>query len=268
MLALIDTRGMPGSDDAHRPTVLLVAGLRGETMDTPRILVALDQFARSAAAGASGVALSALAASNPDALAGGDWEPTAGNPTDLSQGFPPEGGFYSDETGPENRYLWRWVCYQAPDLLVEVALSDDPAQQPVWEANAAFGAGPVVSALGASRANDDDSLVAALGRPSADSPGVIPALRLTTHWTGLSDALQSLWRVTSKDSNVPASQSRLAISMPAAAVLPSKLPVSLPGVMATPLTPLTIPRVSASAGDSAWPPSTTRCPTRPRTSPG
>ena len=211
MLALIDTRGMPGSDDAHRPTVLLVAGLRGETMDTPRILVALDQFARSAAAGASGVALSALAASNPDALAGGDWEPTAGNPTDLSQGFPPEGGFYSDETGPESRYLWRWVCYQAPDLLVEVALSDDPAQQPVWEANAAAGAGPVVSALGASRANDDDSLVAALGRPSADSPGVIPALRLTTHWTGLSDALQSLWRVTSKDSNVPASQSRLAI---------------------------------------------------------
>ncbi len=211
MLALIDTRSLPDSDNAHRPTVLLVAGLRGETMDTPRILVALDQFARSAAAGASGVALSALAASNPDALAGGDWEPVAGNPTDLTQGFPPDGAFYSDETGPESRYLWRWICYQAPDLLVEVALSDDSAQQPLWQANAAAAGNPVASALGASPAQNDDSLVAAIGRPSADKPGVIPALRLTTHWTGLSEALQSLWRVTSRDSDVPPSPSRLAL---------------------------------------------------------
>ena len=211
MLALADTRSLPASDDDHRPTVLLVAGLRGETMDTPRILVALDQFARSAAAGASGVALSSLAASNPDALAGGDWEPTAGNPTDLTHGFPPDGGFYSDETGPESRYLWRWICFQAPDLLVEVALSDDDNQPSLWEANAAASANPVASALGATNANDDDSLIAALGRPSVDSPGLIPALRLTTHWTGLSDALQSLWRVTSKDSNVPPSGGRRAL---------------------------------------------------------
>jgi len=211
MLALVDTRTLPFSEDDHRPTVLLVAGLRGETMDTPRILVALDLFARSAAAGASGVALSALAASNPDALAGGDWEPTAGDPTDLTRGFPPDGGFYSDESGPESRYLWRWTCYQAPDLLVEVALSDDPGQQPFWEANAAAAGNPVATTLGAVSARDDDSLVSALGRPATDSPGVIPALRLTTHWTGLSDALRSLWGVTSKDSDVPASQGRLAI---------------------------------------------------------
>ena len=211
MLALVDTRSMPFSDDDHRPTVLLVAGLRGETMDTPRILTALDLFARSSAAGSSGVALSALAATNPDALAGGDWEPTAGDPTDLTRGFPPDGGFYSDETGPESRYLWRWVCYQAPDLLVEVALSDDSDQQPFWEANAAAAGNPVASALGASPVHDGDSLVAALGRPSSDSPGVIPALRLTTHWTGLSDALHSLWRVTGKDSDVPPSPARRAL---------------------------------------------------------
>ena len=211
MLALIDTRSMPFSGDEHRPSVLLVAGLRGETMDTPRILVALDQFARSSAAGASGVALSVLAASNPDALAGGDWEPAAGDPTDLTQGFPPDGGFYSDETGPESRYLWRWVCYQAPDLLLEVALSDDSARQPHWEANAAASGNPVASALGASAASDNDSLVAALGRPSGDSPGVIPALRLTTHWTGLTDSLQSLWAVTKQGSDVPPSPARLAL---------------------------------------------------------
>lgn len=211
MLALMDTRTLPSSSDEHRPTVLLVAGLRGETMDTPRILVALDQFARSAAAGASGVALSVLAASNPDALAGGDWEAAAGNPTDLTRGFPPDGGFYSDETGPESRYVWRWVCYQAPDLLVEVALSDNDDRPPLWEANAAAAGNPAASALNASPANDDDSLVSALARPSPDSPGVIPALRLTTHWTGLSDALRSLWSVTSKGSKIPPSPARVAL---------------------------------------------------------
>ncbi len=211
MLALIDTRSLPSSAEDHRPTVLLVAGLRGETMDTPRILVTLDLFARSAAAGASGVALSALAASNPDALAGGDWEPTAGNPADLTQGFPPDGGFYSDETGPESRYLWRWVCYQAPDLLVEVALSDDPNLQPLWEANSAATDSAVASALGASPAAADDSLVAALGHPSGDAPGTIPALRLTTHWTGLADSLRSLWRLTNRDADVPPSSARLAL---------------------------------------------------------
>ena len=77
----------------------------------------------------SGVALSALAASNPDALAGGDWEPPSGHLTDLTRGFPPGDGFYSDEAGPELRYLWRWVCYQAPDLLVEVALTDDAGRR-------------------------------------------------------------------------------------------------------------------------------------------
>ncbi len=211
MLALVDTRSLPFADFDHRPTVLLVAGLRGETMDTPRILVALDQFARSAAAGASGVALSALAASNPDALAGGDWEPIAGDPTDLTQGFPPDGGFYSDESGPESRYLWRWICYQAPDLLVEVALSDDPGQRTLWEANAAAEVNPAATTLGAGPTRDDNSLVSALGRPSDDSPGVIPALRLTTHWTGLSEALHSLWSVTKKDSDVPPSSARLAL---------------------------------------------------------
>ena len=211
IVALVDTRSMSFSDEDHRPTVLLVAGLRGETADTPRILVALDQFARSAAGGASGVALSALAATNPDALAGGDWEPTADSSTDLTRGFPPDGGFYSDETGPERRYLWRWVCYQAPDIVVEVALSDDASRQPMWEANAAAAGGSVASGLGAVPVSDDDSLVSALGRANGDSPGTIPAMRLTTHWTGLSDGLNLMWRLTNRDSEVPPSVARLAL---------------------------------------------------------
>jgi len=33
--------------------------------------------------------------------------------------FPPAKGFYEDPEQPESRYVWRWVTYQAPDLVVE-----------------------------------------------------------------------------------------------------------------------------------------------------
>ena len=33
--------------------------------------------------------------------------------------FPPTKGFYEDREQPESRYVWRWVAYQAPDLVVE-----------------------------------------------------------------------------------------------------------------------------------------------------
>ena len=33
--------------------------------------------------------------------------------------FPPVKGFYEDPEQPESRYVWRWVTYQAPDLVVE-----------------------------------------------------------------------------------------------------------------------------------------------------
>ena len=34
--------------------------------------------------------------------------------------FPPKNGFYNDETAPEIRYVWRWVAFQAADLVLEV----------------------------------------------------------------------------------------------------------------------------------------------------
>jgi len=34
--------------------------------------------------------------------------------------FPPAKGFYEDPEQPESRYLWRWVAYQAPDLVLEI----------------------------------------------------------------------------------------------------------------------------------------------------
>ena len=137
IMALQDTRTLPFADPEHRPSVLLVAGLRGDTKDTPRVLTALERFTGTAAAQASGVALSVIVAANPDALAGGDWEEAAAHKVDLTHGYPPQDGFYFDESAPERRYLWRWICYQAPDVVVEVALSDNDNDAARWEANEA-----------------------------------------------------------------------------------------------------------------------------------
>ena len=210
---VVDTGSVAASHARHRPAVLLVAGLRGNPADTPRLLAALDRFVQSAAAGADGVGLSAIVAANPDALAGGDWEPSAAQRVDLSAGYPPDGGFYFDATAPERRYLWRWICYQAPDLVVEVALRDDAADAAParWEANYAAVAIEAAAALHAGTMADDDSLLSALGRPADDAPGVIPALRLSTHWTGLTEALAALWALTGKDAAVPPSPAALAM---------------------------------------------------------
>ena len=212
IMALQDTRTLPFAEQEHRPSVLLVAGLRGDTTDTPRMLTALERFAGSAAAQASGVALSVIVAANPDALAGGDWEEAAAHKVDLTHGYPPQDGFYFDETAPERRYLWRWIYYQAPDVVVEVALSDNDTDTARWEANDAADGSTTATAVNAGVMGNDDSLLSTLGRPATDAPGTIPGLRLTTHWAGLTDALGTLWAATGKNSDFPASQGRLALN--------------------------------------------------------
>jgi rhamnogalacturonyl hydrolase YesR len=38
--------------------------------------------------------------------------------------FPPSSGFFDHPEQPESRYLWRWVAYQAPDLLLQIRGGD------------------------------------------------------------------------------------------------------------------------------------------------
>ena len=65
--------------------------------------------------------------------------------------FPPAKGFYEDAEQPESRYVWRWVTYQAPDLVLD------------FRESIANAAGP-------------GSLVAALMTPDAASLGMTPAV--------------------------------------------------------------------------------------------
>ena len=156
---------------SQRARVLLVSGLSGQLADLEPAMQVLDMFASSGQRFAASMALSAVPSGNPDGLALGGMSSNGaeGNP---SIGYPPEGQFYDDQIDPERRYLWRWICFQAPDLVLEVVLGD----RVKWQANQA--AERLAPAMAAARMADDGSLLAALGLGTPSGLGPIPGLRL------------------------------------------------------------------------------------------
>ena len=85
--------------------------------------------------------------------------------------FPPDGGFFDHPERPETRYVWRWVAYQTPDLVVEVQASDAGETQVL----AAGHAGPA-----SGDTPPEGSLAAALADANSDGlPGSVAALRVT-----------------------------------------------------------------------------------------
>ena len=189
---------------ARRARVLLVSGLSGRTSDVARAVAALDLFASSGQRFAGDVALSAVPCGNPDglALATGTGNGAGGDP---SIGYPPEGNFFFDKSDPETRYLWRWICFQAPDLVLEV-LSGDRVR---WEANE--GAMRLAPAVGAVGMRNDTSLLAALGRGTPDGLGPIPGLRLTASDERLGAELGRLWSFIPNFGSWQSSPARLTL---------------------------------------------------------
>ena len=147
--------------ETGRRRIALVSGLSGNAEDAALGLRALQWAAGAHHPYAGNVALTGVPLANPEGR------------TDLSAAFPPQGNFFYDADAPETRYLWRWLCFQAPDLALEIRAGDTVE----WQANAA--AGELGGALGASGvALEDSSLSAALGRGAPDNLGPIPGLRL------------------------------------------------------------------------------------------
>ena len=179
--------------DAYAPgpgrvRVLLVGGLSGRHDDAVIALHTLRLFADAGERLSSRVGLSAVPCGNPGGLALRSG-PSNGAGGFVDTGYPPDGGFYDHPLSPEPRYIWRWTCYQAPDLVLEVRAGSETR----WEANAA--AGPLRRALDADDAGPADSLIAALGRPAVDSPGTIPGLRLVTSADSLAGELDRFYEM-------------------------------------------------------------------------
>ena len=160
------------SPDTARVRILLVGGLSGRPADVDLALHALELYAGGGDGLALRIGLSAVPCVNSDGLrlGRGPENGAGGNP---SQGYPPVGNFYFDGENPEKRYLWRWICLQAPDLVLEVQSANGSVQ---WECNAA--ARHLAPAL-AAREIKNDSLLGALGDGYPEGLGTIPGLRLS-----------------------------------------------------------------------------------------
>ncbi|MFQ6026063.1 MAG: glycoside hydrolase family 88 protein [Dehalococcoidia bacterium] len=148
--------------DTARTRALLIAGLSGAEADTALALQALEALTRHEAEIGADWAWSAIPCGNPD----GD--------RDLSRGYPPEGHFFNHPEEAEKRYLWRWICFQAPGLVLELRSGESVS----WQGNPA--AIRLAAALGGVALDESDSLLGALGQGHPDKLGVIPGLRLTS----------------------------------------------------------------------------------------
>ena len=105
LLTLENTSAVSPADTRRR--VVLVAGLDGDRASGDVALEAVRWFKTVA-----------------DAKIRSEWSvsvlPLANPGTRQAFSFPPEDGFYNDPVVPEIRYLWRWVTYQAPDVVIEL----------------------------------------------------------------------------------------------------------------------------------------------------
>ena len=175
------------SAESARARILLVSGISGRPEDVDLALHALELYAGGGDGLALRVGVSAVPCANPDGLrlGRGPDNGAGGNP---SQGYPPVGSFYFDARDPEKRYLWRWICFQAPDLVLELQSGTGSV---AWECNAA--ARHLAPAVAASREIREDSLLRALGEGYPEGLGTVPGLRLTASEDQLSRELSRLF---------------------------------------------------------------------------
>jgi rhamnogalacturonyl hydrolase YesR len=118
--------------DARR--LVIVGGLDGDEVSGRAVLAAVRWFKTAAPASVRRRwSVSALPLADP-----------AGRAAATPLVFPPLKGFFDDAQQPESRYVWRWVAYQAPDVVIEVR----GAHAPAGTLTAAFG-DPGAAGLGA-----------------------------------------------------------------------------------------------------------------------
>ena len=190
------------TSETPRRRVLLLAGLDGEVRGVELAMATLRRIASTSDGGPSEMlAVSAIPCANPDGLGVGRENDAGGIP---SRGYPPTNGFFDHPANPESRYLWRWIGFQAPDLVLELAHGEELG----WESNDAAAALGV--ALDARRLDEGDGLLEALGTGLPNGLGATPGLRLTCPTEAIDDAFDRLTAALSSEPK-QASPARLAL---------------------------------------------------------
>ena len=187
--------------ETDRTRVLLLSGLTGRSEGVENGFQVLESYARRGESLQRDVALSAIPCANPDGLAQGTLSSNGagGNP---SEGYPPEDDFYYDPNDPESRYLWRWISFHAPDVVLEVR----EAYSVRWEY-----AGPierVANPLNAYPMATDSSLVGALSEGNPNNLAPIPTLVLTCPVDAVDEEVSKLWRILAQESVLLSSPAR------------------------------------------------------------
>ena len=167
----------------RRPRVLLVSGLSGRAEDVALAFHLLNAWSNRREPPA---ALTAVPCLYPDGAARRD----AGS---SEAAYPPRGGYYDDPDGPEERYLWRWACLLAPDLVIEVRAGDSVR----WEVNEAAEA--LAAALDAAPVLPLDGFVGAIGRGAPEGIGSVAGVRLTAGLEEAPEELDRLWPLLSSE---------------------------------------------------------------------
>ena len=180
---------------SRRARVILISGLSGNYSDAALALRTLELFQNEGDRLGDRIALTAIPWGNPQGS------------QDISAGYPPLNNFFNDPQEPEKRYLWRWICFQAPGLVLEVRAGESVR----WQSNdAAAGLGSTLSA--ATDVVEDGSLLAALGKGAPDGLGPIPGLRLTCSSDSLAAEMGRLWNaVSAQADSAAASPARRAL---------------------------------------------------------
>ena len=162
--------------------LVIVGGLDGTAESTRAVLEALRWFKTEASAEVQRAwSITAVPCAYPEYCLTGST--AVGRAPANTPIFPPEGGFYNDETAPEPRYLWRWVAFQSPDLVLEVR----SGQALSWEISRSAIALPLDGPP-----PPDGTLAAAVsvGTPSGLAP--VAAVRASTSVVGAPQMLRSL----------------------------------------------------------------------------
>ena len=188
--------------DTHRTRVLLVGGLSGGIDDVARALDAIESYVEGGFALSKEVALSAVPCGNPDGLAQGISlsNGAGGNP---ATGYPPpDDDYYGDPHNPESRYLWRWISFNAPDVVLEVRDGIGVRWEftgPVSRIGTSLNAYPLV---------EEGSLLNALAVGNPNNLAPVPGLLLTCPAEALKPELRRLWSILSQESALGSSPAR------------------------------------------------------------
>ena len=152
------------------PRILVIGGVNGTDGEVQLALDVIETITNNSN-GFNALSISYIPCLNYDAYIGNLQAPETR--TKLTHGFPPDGNYFFDPEIPESRYIWRWISYQAPDLVIELSLGESILIEPN-EAASTF-----IADMDTANPVSDDSLIGALGQKHESNLGSIPGIRIT-----------------------------------------------------------------------------------------